>query len=93
MRYGQGRGNGRMPQVIVGTIHAVKGDEADVVYIFPAVSKDSWKSWCWCSRADASSTWRSPGPGRNWSCSSPRPPGRCRGCDSKPSRRPLAQSQ
>jgi superfamily I DNA/RNA helicase len=29
----------RSPQVIVGTIHSVKGGEADVVYLFPDLSK------------------------------------------------------
>jgi superfamily I DNA/RNA helicase len=27
------------PQVVVGTIHSVKGGEADVVYLFPDLSK------------------------------------------------------
>lgn len=30
---------GEKPQVIVGTIHSVKGGEADVVYVFPDLSK------------------------------------------------------
>jgi DNA helicase II / ATP-dependent DNA helicase PcrA len=30
---------GRTPQVVVGTIHSVKGAEADVVYLFPDLSK------------------------------------------------------
>jgi superfamily I DNA/RNA helicase len=29
----------RVPQIVVGTIHSVKGGQADVVYLFPDVSK------------------------------------------------------
>lgn len=32
------------PQIVVGTIHSVKGAEADVVFIFPDISKDAWES-------------------------------------------------
>jgi DNA helicase-2/ATP-dependent DNA helicase PcrA len=30
---------GRVPQIVVGTIHSVKGGQADVVYLFPDLSK------------------------------------------------------
>ena len=33
------------PQVIVGTIHSVKGGEADTVYIFPDLSTDGMREW------------------------------------------------
>lgn len=33
------------PQVIVGTIHSVKGGEADVVYLFPDLSPQGYESW------------------------------------------------
>ena len=34
------------------SLPSVKGGEADVVYVVPDVSKESWKSWCWRRRAD-----------------------------------------
>jgi superfamily I DNA/RNA helicase len=33
------------PQVIVGTIHSVKGGEADVVYLDTALSPAGWRTW------------------------------------------------
>lgn len=33
------------PKVIIGTIHSVKGGEADVVYLFPDVSPDGFREW------------------------------------------------
>ena len=33
------RAAGQAPQVVVGTIHSVKGGEADVVYLFPDLSR------------------------------------------------------
>ena len=33
------------PQVITGTIHSVKGSEADVVYLFPDLSKAGMREW------------------------------------------------
>jgi DNA helicase-2/ATP-dependent DNA helicase PcrA len=36
------------PKVTVGTIHSVKGGEADVVYVFPDLSKPQMEDWrCW----------------------------------------------
>lgn len=34
------------PQVTIGTIHSVKGGEADVVYVFPDLSQAGWQEWC-----------------------------------------------
>jgi superfamily I DNA/RNA helicase len=33
------------PQVIIGTIHSVKGGEADVVYLFPDLSRAADYEW------------------------------------------------
>jgi superfamily I DNA/RNA helicase len=33
------------PKVIVGTIHSLKGSEADSVYLFPDVSNAGWVEW------------------------------------------------
>ena len=33
------------PQIIVGTIHSVKGSEADSVYVFPDLSRSGWASF------------------------------------------------
>lgn len=33
------------PQVIIGTIHSVKGGEADVVFLFPDLSKSGVEEW------------------------------------------------
>ena len=33
------------PQVIVGTIHSVKGGEADIVYVLPDLAKPQVRSW------------------------------------------------
>lgn len=33
------------PRVIVGTIHSVKGGEADVVYVFPDLSAQGMRAW------------------------------------------------
>jgi superfamily I DNA/RNA helicase len=33
------------PKVIVGTIHSVKGGEADVVYLFPNLPLPGWRAW------------------------------------------------
>ena len=33
------------PQIIVGTIHSVKGGEADSVYVFPELSRSGWSSF------------------------------------------------
>lgn len=33
------------PKVIVGTIHSVKGGEADSVYVFPDLSRKGYESW------------------------------------------------
>ncbi len=33
------------PQIIVGTIHSVKGGEADVVYLFPDLSRPGHDAW------------------------------------------------
>ena len=33
------------PQVVVGTIHSVKGSEADVVYLFPDMSRPGMQEW------------------------------------------------
>lgn len=34
------------PRLIVGTIHSLKGSEADVVYIFPDLSQAAMQEWC-----------------------------------------------
>lgn len=34
------------PQVIVGTIHSVKGGEADVVFLYPDLSTAGMREWC-----------------------------------------------
>lgn len=33
------------PLIIPGTIHSVKGGEADVVYVWPDLSRQGWESW------------------------------------------------
>jgi superfamily I DNA/RNA helicase len=33
------------PQIIIGTIHSVKGGEADRVYLFPDLSSAAQKQW------------------------------------------------
>lgn len=33
------------PKIIIGTIHSVKGGEADVVYVFPDLSKSGVQEW------------------------------------------------
>jgi DNA helicase-2/ATP-dependent DNA helicase PcrA len=33
------------PRVTIGTIHSVKGGEADVVYLFPDVSREGYDNW------------------------------------------------
>lgn len=33
------------PRVVVGTVHSVKGGEADVVYVFPDLSPEGTKQW------------------------------------------------
>ena len=33
------------PKLVVGTIHSVKGSEADVVYLFPDLSRPAWDEW------------------------------------------------
>ena len=33
------------PKVVVGTIHSVKGSEADAVYLFPDLSKPGMREW------------------------------------------------
>jgi DNA helicase-2/ATP-dependent DNA helicase PcrA len=33
------------PRVVVGTVHSVKGGEADVVYVFPDLSPEGGKQW------------------------------------------------
>jgi len=43
-RYGPGVLD-RVPKITVGTIHSVKGAEADVVYLFPDMSRDATAEW------------------------------------------------
>lgn len=33
------------PRIIVGTIHSVKGGEADVIYLWPDLSRDAYDAW------------------------------------------------
>ena len=33
------------PLVTIGTIHSVKGGEADVVYLFPNLSRSAFEQW------------------------------------------------
>lgn len=42
----------REPKVIVGTIHSVKGGEADMVYLFPDLSRAGFLDWQSYSNAD-----------------------------------------
>jgi DNA helicase-2/ATP-dependent DNA helicase PcrA len=48
----EGRNLNEEPKVIVGTIHSVKGGEADVVYLFPDLSPHGMESWL-SSRRDS----------------------------------------
>lgn len=34
------------PKVVVGTVHSVKGEEADAVYLFPDLSPQGFEQWC-----------------------------------------------
>ena len=34
-----------LPQIVVGTIHSAKGSEADVIYLFPDVSRAGMSEW------------------------------------------------
>jgi|TARA_R110000824_G_scaffold124591_4_gene283236 DNA helicase-2/ATP-dependent DNA helicase PcrA len=43
-KYGRER-LGEQPRVVVGTIHSVKGGEADAVYLFPDLSTQGMKQW------------------------------------------------
>jgi len=40
-----GKGLTDAPKLIIGTIHSVKGGEADAVYLFPDLSKAGWGEW------------------------------------------------
>jgi hypothetical protein len=40
-------GDGEEPRVIIGTIHSVKGGQADSVFVMPDVSRPSWGRWPW----------------------------------------------
>ena len=42
------------PQVVVGTIHSTKGAEADVVYVFPDISKAGMAEWTGAPHQQAS---------------------------------------
>lgn len=39
-----------VPKLIVGTIHSVKGGEADVVYLFPEISRAADEEWLYGNR-------------------------------------------
>jgi superfamily I DNA/RNA helicase len=41
------------PQVVIGTIHSVKGGEADAVYIFPDLSVAGYREWITPSARDS----------------------------------------
>jgi DNA helicase II / ATP-dependent DNA helicase PcrA len=34
------------PRIVIGTIHSVKGGEADVVYLMPDLSRRGYDAWC-----------------------------------------------
>lgn len=36
----------KVPQTIIGTIHSVKGGEADIVILFPDLSRAGFEEWC-----------------------------------------------
>lgn len=36
----------KVPQVTIGTIHSVKGGEADIVILFPDLSSSGFEEWC-----------------------------------------------
>jgi DNA helicase II / ATP-dependent DNA helicase PcrA len=40
-----GRALREEPRVVVGTIHSVKGGEADSVYVWPDLSNQGWQTW------------------------------------------------
>lgn len=44
-RQGLDQQSGLTPKIIVGTIHSVKGAEADVVYLFPDMSNSAMENW------------------------------------------------
>lgn len=44
-RQGFDRARESYPKIIVGTIHSVKGAEADVVYLFPDMSSPAMENW------------------------------------------------
>ena len=35
----------KTPKIVVGTIHSIKGSEADAVYVFPDISKAGFEEW------------------------------------------------
>lgn len=37
----------RKPRITIGTIHSVKGGQADVVYLFPDLSRRGYDGWRW----------------------------------------------
>ncbi len=41
------------PKVILGTIHSVKGGEADSVILFPDLSREGYQQWCSKSTRDS----------------------------------------
>lgn len=41
------------PQIIVGTIHSVKGGQADKVYLFPDISREAYNNSYICKNRDA----------------------------------------
>ena len=43
----------KTPQIIVGTIHSVKGGEADIVYVFPDLSPAADDEWYGNAKAKA----------------------------------------
>ena len=44
----------QQPQVVVGTIHSAKGSEADVIYVFPDISRAGMSEWLGSPQRQAS---------------------------------------
>jgi hypothetical protein len=46
------------PRVVLGTIHSVKGGEADDVYVFPDLSDAAMREWSGSEERAARDAWR-----------------------------------
>lgn len=52
-----GQGIKKDPQIVVGTVHSVKGGQADVVYLCPSLSRAGYENWSG-SRSDRDMIYR-----------------------------------